>query len=593
MRPAYRARVAQCVSIFREPCPVTFFTPTLEFSQVHRNKKTSNKRHVVFAAAHVALPSLKILETAKLALQNLEGQQMSAEVKNPKSRSRSGGRSGNKRRGGPAIKQYPWQTVTMPDNPIEPVDADGVAKIHDTAMRILEEIGIEFLNPEAAEILRQHGATVNGENVRFDRDMVMEKLATAPSQFTMTPRNIDREITVGGNHILFGNVSSPPNCSDLDNGRRTGTHEDYRNFLKLTQYFNCIHFACGYPVEPMDIHPSIRHLDALYDKLCITDKVTHVYALGKERVEDGMEMIRIAGGLTHEEFDATPRMYTNINSTSPLKHDFPMLDGLMRLTRRGQPTFVTPFTLAGAMAPVTMVGAVTQSIAEALAAIVLIQCINPGCPCAIGTFTSNVDMKTGAPAFGTPDYIRATQLTGQMARFYKLPMRSSGVCAANVPDGQSIWESMNSMWAAVTSGTNVVYHAAGWLEGGLCASYEKFIMDCEVLQQFQAYLQPMVVDDDTLAFDTIKEVGHTGHFFGCQHTQDRYETAFYNPFLSDWSNYENFEDNGAVWTHDRANKIWKQILDEFEAPPMDEAIREELEAFVAKRKEEGGAPTDF
>ncbi|MEL6734425.1 MAG: trimethylamine methyltransferase family protein [Pseudomonadota bacterium] len=508
-------------------------------------------------------------------------------------RGRGGGREGNARRGGPAIRQMDWQQNIILDPPTEPIDEEGVAKIHDTAMRVLEEIGIEILNAEALEVFRKNGAQINGENVRMDRAMVMEYLSTVPSEFTLTPRNPDKKITIGGKNIVFGNVSSPPNCSDLDTGRRTGTHADYKNFIKLTQYFNCLHFAGGYPVEPMDIHPSVRHLDCLYDKLTLTDKVVHAYSLGKERVEDVMEMTRIAGGLTHEEFDATPRMYTNINSTSPLKHDEPMLDGLMRLARRGQPTVVTPFTLAGAMAPVTMVGAVTQSLAEGLIAVVLTQMINPGSPAAIGTFTSNVDMKTGAPAFGTPDYVRATQITGQMARFYGLPMRSSGVCAANVPDAQATMESMFSMMASITSGTNIVYHAAGWLEGGLCASYEKFIIDCEMLQNFQSYFKPMVVDDATLGLDAMKEVGPGGHFFGIQHTQDRYETAFYSPFLSDWQNYENFRDNGGVWTHDRANKLWKQILNEFEAPPMDPAIDEELQAFVAKRKEEGGAPTDF
>ncbi|MDA8870755.1 trimethylamine methyltransferase family protein [Rhizobiaceae bacterium] len=512
---------------------------------------------------------------------------------NRKPRTRGGGRSGNARRGGPAIRQMPWKVPVNTDAPTEPVDAEGVARIHDTAMRILEDIGIEILNPEAARILGEHGATVNGENVRLGRDMVMEKLALAPSAFTIKPRNPKRAITVGGKHMLFGNVSSPPSCSDLDNGRRSGTRADYVNFLKLTQYFNCIHFAGGYPVEPMDIHASVRHLDCLFDKLTLTDKVVHAYSLGAERVDDVMEMVRIAGGMTHDEFDATPRMYTNINSTSPLKHDVPMLDGLMRLARRGQPTIVTPFTLAGAMAPVTLPGAVAQSIAEALIAIVLAQCVKPGVGVALGTFTSNVDMKTGAPAFGTPDYIRATQITGQMARFYNLPLRSSGVCAANVPDAQATWETVQSLWAAVQSGTNMVYHAAGWLEGGLCASFEKFVMDCEVLQQFQAYMEPVVVDDDTLAFDAIREVGPGGHFFGIDHTQQRYETAFYAPFLSDWSNYENFRDNGAIQTPERANKLYKQIIEEFVPPSMDASIREELEAFVARRKAEGGAPTDF
>ena len=504
-----------------------------------------------------------------------------------------GGRAANARRGGAAIRQLPWTDVINIDHPTEPLPPEGVDAIHNGAMRVLEEIGIEFLHPDAVAILRDAGCIVDGENVRMGRDLVMEMVGRAPSEFTLTPRNPDRKITIGGRHMVFGNISSPPNCSDIERGRRTGNRADYRDLMKLTQYFNCIHFAGGYPVEPLDIHPSVRHLDCLFDKLTLTDKVAHAYSLGPERVEDVMEMVRIAGGLSHADFDATPRMYTNINSTSPLKHDWPMLDGAMRLAKRGQPTIVTPFTLAGAMAPVTMVGAVTQSIAEALAAIVLLQIIRPGIGVGIGTFTSNVDMKTGAPAFGTPDYVRATQMTGQLARFYGLPLRASNTCAANTPDNQATWESMMSLWAAVTSGTNMVYHAAGWLEGGLCASFEKFVMDCEVLQQFIAYMKPMATGPEDVAVDAIREVGPGGHFFGIQHTQDRYETAFYAPFLSDWSNYENWEDRGAVTTVERANKVGKQILAEYEEPPMDAAIREELEAFVEKRKAEGGAPTDF
>nr|MDJ0639746.1 trimethylamine methyltransferase family protein [Paracoccaceae bacterium] len=351
----------------------------------------------------------------------------------------------------------------------------------------------------------------------------------------------------------------------------------------------------GYPVEPVDLHPSIRHLDVLFDKLTMTDKVMHAYSLGKERIEDVMEMVKIAGGLTEDEFQASPRMYTNINSTSPLKHDHPMIDGCLRMVRRGQAVVVAPFTLAGAMAPVTMAGAVVLSIAEALSAIALFQFVKPGCPCVIGTFTSNVDMKTGAPAFGTPEYMRATQMTGQMARFYGLPMRASGVCAANVPDGQAMWETCHSLWSAVQSGTNMVYHAAGWLEGGLIACPEKFVMDCEVLQMIQRYFEPELVatGPDDLAVDVIKEVGPNGHYFGIQHTQDRYESAFYEPFVSDWSNYEAFEAKGAIWTAERAHHRFKEIVNGYEAPPMDVARREELAEFVERRKAEGGAPTDF
>jgi len=516
----------------------------------------------------------------------------------PKRGRRSGGRAGNKRGKGAAIKQIPWSVPVNTDPPTEPLPPEGVEAVHDAAMRVLEEIGIEFLNLEAVEILRAAGCDISNETsesalVKMDRTLVMEKIATAPSEFTLTPRNTERQITVGGKYITFGNVSSPPNYFNMDEGRVIGNRRAYQDFIKLSQYFNCIHFVGGYPVEPMDVHPSIRHLDCLYDKLTITDKVVHAYSLGPERVEDVMEMVRIAGGLTHEEFDASARMYTNINSTSPLKHDWPMLDGLMRLSRRGQATVVTPFTLAGAMSPITLAGTVAQSLAEALCAIVLVQCINPGCPCAIGTFSSNVDMKTGAPAFGTPDYMRTTQMTGQMARFYNLPLRSSNTCVSNYADNQATWESSHSLFAAITSGTNMVYHAAGWLEGGLCAGFEKFIMDCEQLQQIITYMGPVKWDEDELALDAIAEVGQGGHFFGIDHTQERYETAFYSPFLSDWSNFENWRDRGSVTTIERANKLYKQILEEFEAPPMDIAIRQELEAFVARRKEEGGAPTDF
>ncbi len=518
---------------------------------------------------------------------------MDGDAEKVRTKRRSGGRSGNARRGGPSLAQGPWAIPVNTDRPTEPLSEDGVRAIHEGAMRVLEEVGIDFLNGEAREVLKRAGCAVTETRVRMGRDFVMEKLRDAPASFTITPRNPDRAITIGEGRMVFGNVSSPPNCSDLDRGRRPGDRASYQDLLKLTQAFNCIHFAGGYPVEPVDIHASIRHLDCLFDKLTLTDKVAHAYCLGPERVEDVMEMVRIAAGLTHEQFDAQPRMYTNINSSSPLKHDWPMLDGAMRLARRGQPVVVTPFTLAGAMAPVTLAGAVTQAVAEALAGIALLQEIRPGLGVAIGSFTTNVDMKSGAPAFGTPEYIRATQMTGQMARFYGLPLRASNACAANTPDAQAAWESAFSLWACVSAGVNMVYHAAGWLEGGLCASYEKFVMDCETLQQISRYMAGVSATPEDVAVDAIAEVGPTGHFFGTGHTQARYETAFYAPFLSDWRNYESWAEGGAVTATERANGLWKKILAEYEAPPMDEAVREALAAFVARRKEEGGAPTDF
>ncbi|MEE4118219.1 MAG: trimethylamine methyltransferase family protein [Paracoccaceae bacterium] len=511
-------------------------------------------------------------------------------------RRRSGGRAGNARRmSAGAIAQRPWQLVEASDPWVEPLTQDGVQAIHEGAMRILEEIGIEFLNDEALALFRQAGATVKERTVRMDRDWVMEMLAHAPAEFTITPRNPDRVLRIGGRTLLFGNVSSPPNYWDRQTGKMPGTRAQCRDLLRLTQAFNCIHFAGGYPVEPVDLHPSTRHLDVLYDKLTLSDKVMHAYSLGAERVDDVMEMVRIAGGLSHEAFEATPRMYTNINSTSPLKHDQPMIDGCLRLIRRGQAVMVTPFTLAGAMAPVTMAGAVTQSIAESLAAIALFQWVRPGCPCVIGTFTSNVDMKSGAPAFGTPEYMRATQMTGQMARFYGLPMRASGSCAANVPDGQAMWETSQALWSAVQSGAHVIYHAAGWLEGGLVASPAKFVMDCEVIQQIQRYFDPALTatEEGDIALEAIAEVGAHGHFFGTAHTQARYERAFYQPFLSDWRNYEAWEAGGAQWTDERADRMWREIVAAFEPPPMDDGTREELSDFVERRRAEGGAPTDF
>jgi trimethylamine--corrinoid protein Co-methyltransferase len=495
----------------------------------------------------------------------------------------------------PAIEQMDWTLGQWIDRPTEPVDEDTLEKVHQNALRILEEIGILFLNSEARDILRGIGCEVDDvtENVRFDRALVLDAIAKAPGRFTITPRNEDRQIILGDGHFLFSCVASTPNVSDLDGGRRVGNRPDYQNLLRLTQYFNCLHFNAGYPVEPVDIHASIRHLDCIYDMLTLTDKVVHAYALGSERIEDAMDMVRIAAGLTEDEFQASPRMFTNINSTSPLKHDWPMLDGAMRAARRGQVVFISPFTLAGAMAPVTIAGAVTQQNAEGLAAVALLQQVREGAPCVYGAFTSNVDMKTGAPAFGTPEYVRAMQMSGQMARRYGLPWRASNANACNAPDAQAIWESVFSLQGSCSGHANMIYHAAGWMEGGLSASFEKFVIDCEVLQQIIYTNRPVPISEDDLAVEAIGAVGPFGHFFGAEHTKERFRDAFYAPLMSDWRNYESWEESGALWTHQRANAAWKQILAEYEKPPLDTAVDEELCAFVARRKKEGGAPTDF
>ena len=278
----------------------------------------------------------------------------------------------------------PWGQPQYVDRPTEPLDAGGVDRVHSAAMQILEEIGIDFLHEEARDILKQAGCDVRtgSVTVRMDRALVMEQVAKAPKRIVMTPRNEDRALVFGDAYAAFGQVSSPPNVSDIDHGRRVGNRTDYQNWIKLTQSFNCIHFIGGYPVEPVDLHPSIRHLDCLFDMLTLTDKLVHAYSLGVERIEDAMAMVRIAAGLDEERFAETPRMFTNINSSSPLKHDWPMLDGAMRLAKQNQLVIVTPFTLAGAMAPITLAGAIAQQTAECLAAIVLLESVRPEAPVA-------------------------------------------------------------------------------------------------------------------------------------------------------------------------------------------------------------------
>ena len=493
------------------------------------------------------------------------------------------------------VRQSGWGQLRYADPPTEPLDAEGVERVHGAAMEILEDIGIDFLHEDARRLLAEAGCSVDadGPTVRMGRDFVMEMVGRAPASFTITPRNPEHRITVGDGMAAFGTVASAPNVSDLQGGRRTGNQADYRTLLKLAQSFNVMHFVSGYPVEPVDLHASTRHLDALRDALTLTDKVIQPYSLGAERIDDALAMVRIAAGLTEEEFEASPRTFTNINSSSPLKHDWPMLDGAMRMARHGQAVLVAPFTLAGAMAPITLAGAIAQQTAEALAAIALLEYIRPGTPVVYGAFTSNVDMQSGAPAFGTPEYMRAMQMSGQMARHYGLPLRSSNANAANYPDAQAMWESGNSLFGALSGHAAMVFHAAGWLEGGLTASLEKFVMDCELLQQWTHYHQPVSTEPDALAVDAVREVGPNGHFLGSEHTQARFRSAFYSPFLSDWRNYEAWEQAGAETTEQRAGRIWQDVVAAYTPPAMDAGAREALDAFVERRRSEGGAPTDF
>ncbi len=491
------------------------------------------------------------------------------------------------------VAQSPPQKARLPFAPLELLSADEIEAIHETSLEVLQEIGMEVMLPEARDLLAKAGADLKAERVRFPRDLVERCLATVPARFTFHARNPANALEMGGRSIAFGTVASAPNCSDLEGGRRAGTHRDYASFLKLAQVFNAIDFISGYPVEPIDVHPSIRHLVALHDMAVLTDKPFHAYSLGHERITDGMEIARIARGVTPEQFEREPSVFSIINTNSPLKLDVPMLQGIMAMSARNQIICVTPFTLAGAMAPVTVAGALVEQNAEALAGVVVTQLVRPGAPVIYGAFTSNVDMKSGAPAFGTPEYMKAATAGGQLARRYRMPYRTSNTCAANAVDAQAAYESVFSLWGAVMGGGNLVMHGAGWMEGGLVASFEKFALDCDLIQMVKAFLTPLDMSRDALGLDAIREVGPGGHFFGAAHTLARYETAFYAPMISDWRNFQQWTAAGSPEAKDRANLLWKQALAQYEPPPMDPAIREELDAFVARRKEEGGAPTDF
>ncbi|WP_432283208.1 trimethylamine methyltransferase family protein [Aminobacter sp. BA135] len=510
-------------------------------------------------------------------------------------RARRGGRAGKRAGGAQAFEQPPFRQLKIPFAPTRLISDDELESIHLASLRVLKEIGVDVLHDEARRIMKAHGADVRDgtERVRFDSDMILELISHAPAEFTLHARNPAHNVRFGGNNLVISQMASAPNCSDLDRGRRPGNQADYRNFLKLAQMHNILQTTGGYPVEPVDIHPSIRHLECIRDLATLTDKVFHIYSLGKERNVDGIEITRIARGISREQMMAEPSVYTIINTNSPLKLDVPMMEGIIQMSSMGQVVIVTPFTLSGAMAPVTIAGALVQQNAEALSGLAFTQMVRKGAPVGYGGFTSNVDMKSGAPAFGTPEYMKAQLVGGQLARRYNIPYRTSNVCAANAVDAQAAYESVFSLWGAIQGGANFMLHGAGWLEGGLRCSYEKMILDIDMLQMVAEFLTPLDLSEDALAVDAIRDVGPGGHFFGTAHTQSRYKNAFYSPVISDWRNFETWAEAGSPTAVEKANRVWKERLASYEEPWMDPAIREELNAFVDKRRAEGGAPTDF
>ncbi|HET9389032.1 MAG TPA: trimethylamine methyltransferase family protein [Steroidobacteraceae bacterium] len=503
-------------------------------------------------------------------------------------RRRPGGRP--RRPAGRQIAQLPWRDVANPYAPMEVLSADQVESIHLTSLRILEELGIEVMSPRALALLASAGARVESDTglVRLDRGLLAHALSTAPACFTLTPRNPAHRVVLGGRHINFGLVAGPPAVHDCERGRRAGNYADYCDFIRLAQHFNAIHLIGNQVCAPVELPANSRHLDTYRANLQYSDRVYHCSAIGAGRAVDGIRMMAIARGLSLEQMAASPGVITIISVNSPRRFDAAMADGLIAMAEHGQAVVITPFTLMGAMAPVSLAAALAQQNAEALFGVVLAQLVRAGTPVVYGAFTSNVDMRSGAPAFGTPENAKANIASGQLARRYRLPYRTSNASASNAADAQGAYETQMSLWGAVLGHGNLVYHAAGWQEGGLTASFEKLILDVEILQLMMEFLQPITVNEAELGFEAIRNVRTGGHFFGEPHTMERYEHAFYRPLLSNWQNYESWQLAGAQDATQRATAIWKQALNEYQEPAMDPAVREALDAYVAKRRDEIG-----
>ncbi|GMG81918.1 trimethylamine methyltransferase family protein [Paralimibaculum aggregatum] len=501
----------------------------------------------------------------------------------------SGGRRGRGRRSRKAgLVQPAWSRIENPLKPVEIFSEDQIEAIHETAMRVVEELGIELMSAPARALFRAAGAEVDEASgtVRLDRALLLELVARAPRRFSLTPRNPARALEIGGRSMVSTLVAGPPAVHDCIRGRRPSNLPDYRNFIRLAHELNAIHMLGNQVAAPIELPAETRHLDCYDANIRLTDKSFHCTAIGPQRARDGIAMMAIAKGMTLEEMAAEPAVSTIISVNSPRRFDDAMADGLIEMARHGQATAITPFTLMGAMTPVTLPAALAQQTAEALFGIALTQLARPGAPVMYGAFTSNVDMRTGAPAFGTPENAKANIASGQLARRYGLPYRATPSNASNAADAQAVWETQMSLWGCVMGGANMLYHGAGWLEGGLCASFEKVMLDAEMLNHIYAFLAPTEVDDDTLGFAALARVPTGGHFFGDAHTLARYETAFFTPMLADWRNHETWVADGAKTATERATAAWQQALADYAEPALPEDRSEALAAYVATRREE-------
>lgn len=502
-------------------------------------------------------------------------------------------RSSRRRGRGAALDAQPtrqpnYRQLRHPFKPQTVFSDDEVGAIHDTALRVLEELGMKILLPEARDIFAKAGAQIEDEMVFIGRDIIQATLITAPASIHLRAANPAREQVYEDGAMIFMAGSGCPNANDFERGRRPGNLQTYKETIKLAQSFDVIHLF-GPSVEPQDIPINLRHYEMTRAQMEFGDKPIFIYARGRDQIAQSLEMIQLGLNLSDDDFANGVWAWGVINSNSPRMLDNPMAQGIIDFARLGQMSVITPFCLAGAMAPVTIAGALTLQHAEALAGIALAQLSKAGAPVSYGGFSSNVDMKSGSPAFGTPEHLKMQLGAGQLARYIGLPWRSASGAASNAPDMQAATETNMGLWGAAMSNATLTVHAAGWLEGGLSFGYEKFINDIEALQTMAEMTFKPSGSEAEIGFDALKDVDPGGHFFATQHTMDRYQTAFYAPLVADLSNFGQWTDNGAKTSAQRATDIWKATLAEFKAPPTGDGVADRLGPYIERETKKGGA----
>jgi trimethylamine--corrinoid protein Co-methyltransferase len=473
--------------------------------------------------------------------------------------------------------------------PVEVLSEDAMATLERGWRRLIAEVGVRFDHPAAQRLFRDAGQAVDDEGVvRLDPDFVLETIAQAPRSFTLHARNPARSVEIGGRSMVFANVAGPPFVLE-DGVRRDGTLHDLERFIKLAHVFEEVHSQGCLPCEPSDLPHDSRHLDIVRAAITLSDK-PHMGALfSGPKGQDGLDLTAIAFG-GEEALRAGAVTYAVANVNSPLSYDAAMVEVLIAYAERGQAVVVTPFLLMGAMSPVSVPAALVQQTVEALAGVVLVQLVNPGSPVVLGSFLSHTDMQSGAPGFGGPESAIGLLCSGQLARRFGLPWRAGGggLTSSPRPDAQAAYEALTTMHAAFASGANLVLHAVGWLESGLVASFEKAIIDLEILQGLMAQFTPMEIDEASLAFDAHVEVGQGGHFLGAAHTMTRFRDCFHRPILATTRSYERWRRDGSLDAAARADRLWREMLERWERPPMDDGIRAALDDHVARRRRELG-----